>query len=157
MDDVAELAGLEQLPRKRDRRHKPVVEAAEVLDARPRRLLPDLVRLAGGPAGRLLADDVLARSRRGDRRLRVHRVRAAVDEQLGPLVADLLTPVGDRFGPPPELARLLERLGVPARDRDELGHERHLEVPQRLQRTRVRVAHERIAEHGHADRAPVSR
>ena len=46
------------------------------------------VDLVGVATERLLADHVLAGFRRGDRRLRVQRVRAAVVEEADPLVRD---------------------------------------------------------------------
>ena len=79
--DLAELAGLDHLAREPHRRDEPVVERAEVLDARRRDPLPDVVALVGVAPERLLAEDVLACLGRGDRRLGVERVRAAVVEE----------------------------------------------------------------------------
>src|SRR5205823_5745612 len=62
VNDLAQLAGLEQLPREPDCRHKAVVEAAEVAHSRARGLLPELVRLVGGQPEGFLADEVLART-----------------------------------------------------------------------------------------------
>src|SRR4051812_36364141 len=47
VDHLAELAGLEQLARKPDRRHEAVVESAQVPCAGPLGLLPQPVRLVG--------------------------------------------------------------------------------------------------------------
>ncbi len=69
--DLPQLAGLDHLPRQPDRRDEAVVERAQVLDAGRGDAPPDLVRLVGVASERLLADHVLARFGRGDRRLRV--------------------------------------------------------------------------------------
>src|SRR5581483_2373843 len=74
MAELAQLAGLDELPREPDRGHEAVVEAAEVLDARRGDARPDLVRLVGRPAERLLAEDVLAGLGGCDRRLRVQGI-----------------------------------------------------------------------------------
>ena len=108
MDDLAELAGLKQLPRQADRGHEAVVEAAEVVDARPRSLLPEPMRFLGGQPERLLADEMLAGVRGGDRRLRVEGVRSRVVEDLDPLVGDLVAPVGDTLGEAEALTRGFE-------------------------------------------------
>ena len=71
--DLAELAGLDHLAREPHRRDEAVVERAEVLDARRRDPLPDVVALVGVAPERLLAEDVLARLGGGDRRLGVER------------------------------------------------------------------------------------
>ena len=151
VDDVAELAGLQQLPHEAHRGDEAVVEAAHVRDAGLLGLLPHPMRLLRREAERLLAEDVLAVPRRLDAGLGVDRVRAAVVEELHALVRDLLAPVGDCLGPAPALARRLDRVAVAAGDRDELGPERHVEVPERLQRAGVGLAHERVAEHRDSD------
>ncbi len=110
-------------------------------------LLPHPVRLLSREAERLLAENVLPVTRRLDARLGVDRVGAAVVEELDAVVGDLLAPVRDRLAPPPALARRLDRVTVAAGDGDELGPERHVEVAKRLQCSRVRLAHERVAEH----------
>ena len=61
---------------------------------------------------------------RGDRRLGVERVRAAVDEQADALVGDLVAPVGDALFPAEPGARLLAPGLVAAGDRDEPRLER---------------------------------
>ena len=151
--DLPQFARLDQLAREPDCRHEPVVEAAEVLDAGRRDLLPDVVALGGVAAERLLADHVLARLGRGDRRLRVQRVRAAVVEQADPLVLDQLTPVAGRVlvAVPPRGLR--DRLGVAPGDPDELRLERRRprDVRELLERVRMRLAHERVAEHANTD------
>ena len=120
--DLAELAGLDQLAGQPHRRHEAVVEAAQVLDARRRHALPDLVALVGVAAERLLAEHVLARLGRGDRRLGVQRVGAAVVEQADRRVGDEVAPVGrpalvaelggDRPRPRPRSARPPRRAGA---------------------------------------------
>ena len=92
--DLAELAGLDDLARQAHGGDEAVVEGAEVLDARCRDALPDVVALVGVPAERLLAEDVLAGLRRGDRRLGVERVRATVVEEPDRRIADDVAPVG---------------------------------------------------------------
>ena len=92
--DLAELAGVDQLPRQPHRGDEAVVEAAEVLDARRLDALPDLVALGGVAAERLLAEDVLAGLGGGDRRLGVERVGAAVVEEGDPRIGDEVVPVG---------------------------------------------------------------
>ena len=154
--ELAELAGVDHLPREPHCRHEPVVERAEVLDAGRGDPSPDLVALVGGPAERLLADDVLARLRGGDRRLGVQRVRAAVVEEADCGIGDEVLPVRR-----PTLVAVAGRgrgdgLLVPPRDRDQLRHEgrRPGHVGDLLERVRVRLAHERVAEHPDADRLP---
>src|SRR5919198_1204357 len=145
--EVAERAGA---------RHTAVeapVEAAHVHDARILRGAPHRERLVGVEAERLLAEHVLAGLRSGDRRLGVHDVRAAVVVKLDPLVGDLLAPVGDGGAPAVAPRRLLRGLAVPPGERDELGHERRLELPERPERARGRLPHEGVAEHADPDRA----
>src|SRR5439155_11356578 len=86
VDDLAELAGLEQLAREPDGGDEAVVEAAHVLYACTLGRSPYFVRLGGAQPERLLAEDVLAGLRGGDRRLGVDGVRAAVVEEADPLV-----------------------------------------------------------------------
>ncbi len=93
--ELAELARLKQLPSEADGGDEAVVERAHVLDSRARDALPGLVALLGRAPERLLAEHVLAGLRRGDRRLCVETVRAAVVEELDALVRDELAPVGD--------------------------------------------------------------
>ena len=147
MPDLAELAGVDHLAREPDRRHEAVVEGAEMLDAGRRDPPPDLVALVGVAPERLLADHVLSRFGRGDRRLGVQRVRAAVVEEPDPLVGDELAPVGRRVLVAVALRRLADRLLVAARDADEprLERRRPRDVRDLLERVRVRLAHERVA------------
>ena len=67
-----------------------------MLDAGRFDALPDLVALVRRPAERLLAEDVLARLGRGDRRLGVEVVRAAVVEELDVGIGDEVVPVASR-------------------------------------------------------------
>src|SRR5262249_38799812 len=151
--ELAELALLDQLAREPHRGHEAVVEAAEMLDAGGGDARPDVVRLVRGPAERLLAEDVLAGLGGGDRRLGVQRGRAAVVEQADALVRYDVAPVGR---PALEAVALRGRgdgLLVPSGDRDEPGHERRRprHVRKLPERVRVRLAHERVAEHADAD------
>ena len=132
--DLAELAGVDQLARQPHRRHEAVVEAAQVLDAGGRHALPDLVALGGVAAERLLAEHVLARLGRGDRRLGVQRVGAAVVEEADRRVADEVPPVGR-----PALVAVpgggrRDRFLVAARQRDEPRLEGALERADRPER-----------------------
>jgi hypothetical protein len=65
-----------------------------VLDAGRGHAAPDLVTLAGRAPQGLLAEDVLSGLGRGDRRLRVERVRPTVVEQSDLRVGDEVMPVG---------------------------------------------------------------
>ena len=113
--DLPQLARVDHLAREPHRRDEAVVERAQVLDAGRGDRLPDLVALVGVAAERLLADDVLARLRGGDRRLGVQRVRAAVVEEPDPVVLDELAPVAGRVLVAVALRRLLDRLRRSAR------------------------------------------
>ena len=151
--DLAELAGLDQLLGEDDRRIEAVVERRHVLDARGRDLPPDLVALVGVAAERLLADDVLARLGRRDRRLEVGVVGPAVVEDLHVGIGDDVFPAGRVLLVAVAARGLAHRLLGAARDRDEPrdvrrrpGHVRDL-----LERVRVRAPHERVAEHADAD------
>ncbi len=151
--DLAELPGLEQLAGQPHGRHEAVVEGAQVDDAGRLHALPDVVRLGGVAAERLLADDVLAGLGGGHRRLGVQRVRAGVVEQLDLGVGDQLAPVAD-VALEPELPRGLGHgLLVAARD----GHQPR---PQRRRpglvgegavAVGVGPAHEGVAQHPDAD------
>ena len=113
--DLAELARLDHLAGEPDGRDEAVVEGAEVLDARRRDALPDVVALVGVAAERLLADDVLAGLGGGDRRLGVERVRAAVVEEPDRRVADDVAPVGRPALVAVALRRLARRPPRPGR------------------------------------------
>ena len=153
MTDLPQLARLDQLPRKPDGRHEAIVEAAHVLDAGGRDLLPDVVALGRVAPERFLADHVLAGLSGGDRRLGVQRVRAAVVEEADPVVLDQLAPVAGRVLVAVPARRLADRLGVAPGDADEprLERRRPRDVRDLLERIRVRLAHERVAEHANTD------
>jgi hypothetical protein len=141
-------------------RHEAVVEAAQVLDAGRGDLPPDLEALVRGAPERLLAEHVLAGLRGGDRRLGVHRVRRAVVEEPDALVGDEVAPVGRPalVAVPP--GGLGDGRAVAARDRDEPWHERRRrgQVGERAEGVRMRLAHERVAEHADPDlRRPAAR
>ena len=151
MADLAELARLDQLAGQPHRGHEAVVEAAEVLDAGRGHALPDLVALVRVAAERLLAEDVLARLGRRDRRLGVQRVGAAVVEQADRRVGDEVAPVGR----PALVAELggdrRDRVLVASGHRDEPRLQRRVEVGDLLERARVRLPHEGVAEHADPD------
>ena len=156
--DLAQLAGLDDLAREPHRRHEAVVEGAHVLDAGRLDALPGLVGLVGVAPERLLADHVLAGLGGRDRRLGVEVVRAGVVEQLDAVVGDDRPPVGDVVAEPVAARGLGDRRLVAPRDRHELRQQRRRprHVGQRLVRVRVRLAHERVAEHADADRLDVA-
>ena len=124
-----------------------------MLDAGRGDLLPDLVALVGVAPERLLADHVLAGLGGGDRRLGVQRVRAAVVEEPDPLVGDEVAPVAGRVLVAVALRRLADSPGVAPGDPDEPRHERRRprHVRDLLERVRVGLAHERVAEHPDTD------
>jgi hypothetical protein len=154
--DLAELTGLHELAREANGGYEAIVEAGRVNDACVLGGAPHRVCLARRQRERLLAEDVLARACRRDRRLRVKRVRPAVDEQADSVVCDLLVPVRRRLRPAQSSPGLLERLAVAAADRDEVRLECGAELAHGSERTRVGVAHEAIAEHRDADASHVS-
>src|SRR5205085_4348619 len=151
--DLADPVFADQLAREADGGHEAVVEAAEVLDARRGDGAPDLVALVGRPSERLLAEDVLAGLRRGDRRLGVQRVRAAVVEQADAVVGDQVAPVRRRVVVAVPRRRIPHRLVVPPRDADEPRNERRRrrEIGELAVRVRVRLAHEGVADHPYPD------
>ena len=112
-----------------------------------------LVALLRGPAERLLAEDVLAGLRRGDRRLGVQVVRPRVVEQLDVGIGDELVPVGHEALEAVAGSRGANRTLVSSRDRDQPWHERRRpgHVRERLVPVRVRLAHEGVAEHADPD------
>ena len=152
VEELAEVAGLDDLARQAHGRHEAVVEAAHVHDRCLLCRAPDRVRLFSRPPERLLAEDMLAVSRRLDRRLGMEVVRAAVVEELNALVGHLLAPVRRRLLPPVEPAGLLHLLGRAPGDRDEARLECGLEVGRLAECAGVRLAHEGVAEHRDADR-----
>ena len=119
VEDLAELAGLEQLARQPHRGHEAVVERAHVLDAGRGDALPGVVGLGGVAPQRLLADHVLAGLGGGDARPGVQVVGPAVVEELDALVGDQLAPVGDVAVVAVAVGGLGDRLLVAAGDRDQ--------------------------------------
>src|SRR6185369_6610586 len=91
--DLAELAGIDHLPRQPAGGHEAVVERTEMLHAGCRNALPDVVALAGVASERLLAEDVLPGLGGGDGRLAVERVRPAVVDEADRRVAHDAWPV----------------------------------------------------------------
>ena len=152
---LAELAGLDHLAREPHGRDEAVVERAHVLDARGGDLLPDLVALVGVAAERLLAHDVLARrrrprssARRGASSARRCRTARSARRRRGRASRSSRTP--SRSGAPPR--RPPPRCGRrsrSARGSSGGGHVMYGDLPERV---RVRLAHERVAEHPDADR-----
>ena len=151
--DLAELARVDHLAREPHRRDEAVVERAQVLHAGRSDRLPDLVALVGVAPERLLADDVLARLRGGDRRLGVDGVRPAVVEQADRRVGDDVVPVGRPALVAVPLGGGSHGLLVPAGDRDQPRPERRRpgHVGDLPERVRVRLAHEGVPEHADAD------
>ena len=153
MADLAELAGLDQLAGEPYGGDEAVVERTHVLDPGRGDLLPDAIALLGVASERLLANDVLAGLRGEDRRLGVHGVRAAVVEEANGRIGDELV----RVGRPALVAVALSGLAhcglVPAGDQLQLRHERRRprQVRDLVERVRVRLAHEGVPEHSHAD------
>ena len=149
--DLAELAGVDQLAGEAHGGHEAVVEAAQVLDAGGGDALPDLVALVRVAAERLLAEDVLARLRRRDRRLGVERVRAAVVEERDARIGHEVVPVGRPALVAEALGHRGDGLLVAPGDADELRPERRVEREELAARARVRLPHEGVAEHADAD------
>ena len=149
--DLAELAGVDQLPCQPHRGDEAVVEAAEVLDARRLDALPDLVALGGVAAERLLAEDVLAGLGGGDRRLGMERVGAAVVEEGDPRIGDEVVPVGRPALVAVPRRHVRHRFLVPPRHGHEPGLERRVQPRDLPERARVRLAHEGVAEHADTD------
>jgi hypothetical protein len=151
--DLAQLAGLDQLARQAHGRYEARVEAAHVLDAGLRHRAPELVALVRRARQRLLAKDVLARLGGQRRRLGVKGVRAAVVEQADLLVEYEVVPVGrPALVAVAACGRLDLALRAPG-DRDQARHERRRPGHARnlAEGVRVRLAHERVAEHPDAD------
>ena len=156
--DLAELAGVDQLAREAHRGDEAVVEGAEVLHARRRDPAPDLVALVRVAAERLLADDVLPRLGGGDRRLGVERVRAEVVEQPDRRIGHELLPVRRPALEAVAVGRLAHGRLVPPGDRDEPRPQRRRpgHVVDLAEAVRVRLAHEGVPEHPHADLVDVA-
>ena len=93
VEELAEVAGLEDLPGEPDRGDEAVVERAQRRDARRRDVPLDGERLLRVAAQRLLAQNVLARARRFDRRRRMQGVGPEVGEDAD-VGGDQLAPVG---------------------------------------------------------------
>ena len=124
-----------------------------MLDAGRRHARPDLVCLVGVAAERLLAEHVLAGLGRRDRRLGVHDVRAAVVEEADRRVGDDVAPVGRPALVAVPVGGVGDRGLVPAGDGDEPRQERRRpgDMADVQEGARVRLAHERVAEHPDAD------
>jgi len=150
---LTELTCIDQLTRQAHRRHEAVVERAHVLHAGCRDATPDVVALVRVTSERLFADHVLARLGRGDRRSRVHVVRPQIVEEPD-------RGVGDEFLPPRRRAleavascRGCDGRGVAAGNRNEprLERRRPRDIGDLAEGVRMRLAHERVAEHPDAD------
>jgi hypothetical protein len=88
-----------------------------VHDAGGRDAAPDLMRLVGVATERFLADDMLTRLGRGDRRLGGEVVRPAVVEELDVVIGDELAPVRNgSLESVPRSGRTDSRLSRPAID-----------------------------------------
>src|SRR3954465_15132660 len=112
MADFTQCSLLDQPGGEPHRGDEPIVESAEMLDAGRGDAAPHVVALVGRASQGFLAQDVLARLGRGDRRLGMERIGAAVVEEPDSLVRHEVVPVGrpplvavpaarPRGGPPP--------------------------------------------------------
>ncbi len=151
--DLAQLAGLDHLAGEADGRDEAVVERAHVLDPGGAHAPVHLEGLVGRPRERLLADHVLAGLGRGDRGLRMERVRAGVVEELHGRVGHEVAPVGRRPLEAVAQGGLGDGVLRPAGDRDEQRAQRRRprHVRQGAVRVRVRLSHEGVAQHADAD------
>src|SRR5712691_1556689 len=154
---LAELARVDYLSREAHGGDEAVVEPAHVLYAGRRDALPDLVALVCVTSEGLLADHVLARLGGGDRRSRVHIVWPQVVDEPDLGVRDELLPLRRPALVAVTRRSLGDRLLVPAGNRHEPRPERRRprHVADLAEGIGVRLAHERIAEHAHADLAEV--
>ncbi len=151
--DLAKRAVCDQLPRELDGREEAVVEAGHVDDAGALDRRPDRVRLLRVAAERLLAEDVLAGARRGDRRRGVEPVRAAVGDEVDRRIVDQLPPVEDGALVAELGGHAGRRVAVAGAEGDQPHRHLRRDPRQLAQRDRVRTAHEAAAEHADADRA----
>ncbi len=151
--NLSDLAAFDELAGEPDRGHEPVVEAAKMLDPRRRHSRPDLVRLVRVAAERLLAEDMLAGLGSRDRRLGMNGVWPAVVEQADCRVGDEVAPVGRPALISEPLGGGRDRGLVPAGEGDEPRHEwrRPGDMADVQKGARVRLAHERVAEHPDSD------
>ena len=151
--ELAELAGLDHLPGEAHRRDEAIVERTHVLHPGGGDAAPDLVALVRVASERLLADDVLARLGRGDRRRGMERVGPEIVEELDLGIGHELFPVAGPANEAVPSGRLGDCLGVSAGDRDEprLERRRPRHVRDLAERVRMGLAHERVAEHPDAD------
>ena len=117
--DLAELAGIDQLPRETDGRDEAVVERAQMLDAGCGHTPPNLVALVGVAPQWLLADDVLACLGSENGRLGVERVRPEVVEELDVGIGDELLPARRESFEPVALGGLAHGPLIAACYRDE--------------------------------------
>jgi hypothetical protein len=111
--------------------------------------LPQLMALRRGAAERLLAEHVLARAQRRQRRLRVEVVRTDVVEQLDRRILDQHAPVGRRTLEAVAARRLGRALRPTADDLDEPRDQwrRPGDVADGPQGMEVGLADEAVAEH----------
>src|SRR5712691_6134523 len=154
---LAELACIDHLSREAHGGDEAVVERAHVLYAGRRDATPDLVALICVTSEGLLADHVLARLGGGDRRSRVHIVWPQVVDEPDLGVRDELLPLRRPAVEAVASRSLGDCLLVPAGNRHEprLERRRPRHVADLAEGVGVRLAHERIAEHAHADLAEV--
>ena len=154
MEDSPEGTALEKRLCLPDCRHESIVERTHVLDAGLSDGIQHEFGLFGGPPERLLAQDVLARLRRRNRRLGVNIVWPTVIEQLDRVVFQHLAPVEVHLVVPEPSRRGGHRLVIAATQRDHPGHRRQRadHVRDRAERVRMRLPHEGVAKHPDADR-----
>ena len=151
MEELAEVPGLEDLAREPDGGDEAVVEPAHRRDAgRGDRPLDDerLLRVA---AKRLLAQHVLARARRFDRRFGVQGVGPEVGQDAD-VAGDQLAPVGRDAADLEALREGLEPRAVAPGDCDQPGPQGDpLERRDPPDRQGVGAPHEPLPEHRDAD------
>ena len=150
---LAELPCIDHLSREAHGGDEAVVERAHVLDAGRCDAAPDLVALVCVTSEGLLADHVLARLGGSDRWSRVHVVWPQVVDEPDLGVRDEFLPLRRPAVEAVASRSLGDRLLVPAGNRHEPRSERRRprHVADLAEGIRMRFAHERIAEHAHAD------